>query len=572
MIETPARQHGSPPERTLGQLVADATHDLSTLVRTEVALAKAEVTADVKKAGAGAGMFAGAAVVALPRAHPASDRRGLRPGRRRAGAWLAFLIVAVVLLLVAAVLALVGKQAVKQGPARRSGRSAPRRRRSPRSRPATLTPPAPTRRGASLDDSDASSVRVDGPWEHRFVSANGARFHVAEAGDGPLVLLLHGFPQFWWAWRHQMPALADAGYRVAAMDLRGYGACDKPPRGYDPLTLAADVAGVIRSLGERTPSSSATAGAAGSPGRCRAAARVTRAVAACRCRTRGHAPGARPPGAAAASGTSPGCSGRSCPSGDALARSATSRRLLRAWARPGALRTGGRRSLRRRDAVPFVAHSARWSTTAGRCARRLAPTAARFVEASRAAIVRPRAASCRALATPPCWRDRPPVGTWATARYHLPPQLTAPGTSCPRSGRTRSRPSCSTGLASLPLTARSGPDGAPGPSRRRSRRSAGAVVSRRLRTGPPRPGQRVARLGRPGSWRTRRRRRGRPGRAAGRRSCPAERREYREYTSRTDAPAVDVLAPRRDDVAHARRVQPVRAVEREAGDDRGVAP
>ncbi len=97
---------------------------------------------------------------------------------------------------------------------------------------------------------DSSEVLVGGPWRHRFVAANGARFHVAEAGDGPLVVLLHGFPQFWWAWRHQIPVLADAGYRVAAMDLRGYGASDKPPRGYDTVTTAADVAGVVRSLGE----------------------------------------------------------------------------------------------------------------------------------------------------------------------------------------------------------------------------------------------------------------------------------------------------------------------------------
>lgn len=90
---------------------------------------------------------------------------------------------------------------------------------------------------------------VDGPWQHRFVAANGARFHVAEQGEGPVVLLLHGFPQFWWAWRHQMGALADAGYRAAAMDLRGYGASDKPPRGYDTYTSATDVASVLRSLG-----------------------------------------------------------------------------------------------------------------------------------------------------------------------------------------------------------------------------------------------------------------------------------------------------------------------------------
>ncbi len=98
--------------------------------------------------------------------------------------------------------------------------------------------------------SDAASVLLPGPWEHRFISANGCRFHVAEVGDGPLVLLMHGFPQFWYAWRHQMLALADAGYRAAAMDLRGYGASDKPPRGYDTYTATADATKVIRALGE----------------------------------------------------------------------------------------------------------------------------------------------------------------------------------------------------------------------------------------------------------------------------------------------------------------------------------
>jgi len=65
-------------------------------------------------------------------------------------------------------------------------------------------------------------------------------------------VLLHGFPEFWWAWRHQLPVLAASGYHAVAMDLRGYGASDKTPRGYDPLTLAADVAGVIHSLGSRS--------------------------------------------------------------------------------------------------------------------------------------------------------------------------------------------------------------------------------------------------------------------------------------------------------------------------------
>jgi pimeloyl-ACP methyl ester carboxylesterase len=98
---------------------------------------------------------------------------------------------------------------------------------------------------------DSSAVLVDGPWTHRDVSANGVRLHVAEAGTGPLVLLLHGFPEFWWSWRHQLVGMADAGFRVVAPDLRGYGASDKPPRGYDPVTLAADVAGLVRALGER---------------------------------------------------------------------------------------------------------------------------------------------------------------------------------------------------------------------------------------------------------------------------------------------------------------------------------
>ena len=98
---------------------------------------------------------------------------------------------------------------------------------------------------------DPSSVRIPGPWIHREVSANGIQLHVAELGTGPLVLLLHGFPEFWWSWRHQLPALAASGLRAVAVDLRGYGDSDKPPRGYDPWTLSGDVAGLVRALGER---------------------------------------------------------------------------------------------------------------------------------------------------------------------------------------------------------------------------------------------------------------------------------------------------------------------------------
>lgn len=100
---------------------------------------------------------------------------------------------------------------------------------------------------------DYSSALVEGPWRHEFVPANGARFHVALAGPekttAPLVVLLHTYGQFWWTWRDQVTALADAGYRVAAMDLRGVAASDKPPTGYDTPTRTRDVAGVIRSLG-----------------------------------------------------------------------------------------------------------------------------------------------------------------------------------------------------------------------------------------------------------------------------------------------------------------------------------
>jgi pimeloyl-ACP methyl ester carboxylesterase len=98
---------------------------------------------------------------------------------------------------------------------------------------------------------DSSCVLQPGPWTHRTITANGSRFHLAEAGgrDAPLVVLLHDFPQFWWAWRNQLPALAEAGYHVIAMDLRGFGASDKSPRNIATPRSCFDVAGVISSLG-----------------------------------------------------------------------------------------------------------------------------------------------------------------------------------------------------------------------------------------------------------------------------------------------------------------------------------
>ena len=88
--------------------------------------------------------------------------------------------------------------------------------------------------------------------------AGGLRFHAVEASrsiaDRPLVLLLHGFGEFWWTWRHQITALDAAGFRAVAVDLRGYGDSDKPPRGYDGWTLAGDTHALIRALGHSTAS------------------------------------------------------------------------------------------------------------------------------------------------------------------------------------------------------------------------------------------------------------------------------------------------------------------------------
>jgi epoxide hydrolase 4 len=64
---------------------------------------------------------------------------------------------------------------------------------------------------------------------HRWVDVGGLHLHCVEAGTGPLVMLLHGFPEFWYAWRHQLPALVDAGYRVVAPDLPGYNTSTSHP-------------------------------------------------------------------------------------------------------------------------------------------------------------------------------------------------------------------------------------------------------------------------------------------------------------------------------------------------------
>lgn len=88
---------------------------------------------------------------------------------------------------------------------------------------------------------------------HRDVPTNGIKLHIAEAGSGPLVLLVHGFPESWYSWRHQIPALAAAGYHAVAVDVRGYGRSDAPEpiEAYSMKNMTADMAGVVDALGEK---------------------------------------------------------------------------------------------------------------------------------------------------------------------------------------------------------------------------------------------------------------------------------------------------------------------------------
>jgi epoxide hydrolase 4 len=86
---------------------------------------------------------------------------------------------------------------------------------------------------------------------HRFAVVDGVRLHYVEAGRGPLVVLLHGFPQYWYLWRRQLAALAAAGFRAVALDMRGYNLSDKPAgvASYRMGALVADVVGLVRHLG-----------------------------------------------------------------------------------------------------------------------------------------------------------------------------------------------------------------------------------------------------------------------------------------------------------------------------------
>ena len=99
----------------------------------------------------------------------------------------------------------------------------------------------------------APPTEIDGvPLRHVRVATNGLQLHVAIGGDGPAVLLLHGFPEHWWSWRRQIPALARAGFAAWALDLRGYNLSDRPAGrdAYRVRVLVDDVAGVVQATGQ----------------------------------------------------------------------------------------------------------------------------------------------------------------------------------------------------------------------------------------------------------------------------------------------------------------------------------
>lgn len=88
---------------------------------------------------------------------------------------------------------------------------------------------------------------------HQRIKTNDIWMHIAEQGTGPLVLLLHGFPEIWYSWRHQIGYLAKHGYHVVAPDMRGYGDTDSPltPSSYSPLHLVGDLVGLLDHFGQQ---------------------------------------------------------------------------------------------------------------------------------------------------------------------------------------------------------------------------------------------------------------------------------------------------------------------------------
>jgi len=106
-------------------------------------------------------------------------------------------------------------------------------------------------RGATLAATESGSAQYE--LSHRTVSVNGLRLHIAESGQGPLVLLCHGFPECWYSWRHQLRALAEAGFHAVAPDMRGFGQTDAPEdvAEYTIGHNVADMVQLVSILGEK---------------------------------------------------------------------------------------------------------------------------------------------------------------------------------------------------------------------------------------------------------------------------------------------------------------------------------
>ena len=510
MIAGGRRSHGGPhvasrqPEQTLGRAVRRRQpRPVEAWCTARSSWPRPRSARDVKNGVDGRGHVRGRRLPRRPGRHPALDRRGLRPGGPRPAPRLG--------------VPDRGRRATCSSPwssrwsaRRRSARSA---HRSARSGPARRRPRSSSTRGRRMPTTadqrpDASVARVAGPWEHRMVAANGARFHVAVVGRRtarPVPARLpasSGGPGATSSRRS-----AAAGYRAAAMDLRGYGASDKPPRGYDPSTLAADVAGVIRSLGARD--AVVVGHGLGRAGRLDARGRRTPGRYAASSPCRWPIPG----GCACAHLTDPqpaqgqpahprASSGRSCRSASLVADDGAAWSATCCSCGPG--RAGPTRRPRQRYRqmvqIPGVAHCAlesyRWAL---RSLPR--PDGLRYARRMRTPVAVPTLHVHGALADRCC-----PAARRARAGTSTRP---TGGACCPVSGtsRTRRTPSRSThGADRLARRPGAGPDEhrrrrrprprpqRPGPQRpppRRPRPPAAARGDRR-RTGPRRPGAAAA--------------------------------------------------------------------------------
>src|SRR5438046_9865497 len=89
-------------------------------------------------------------------------------------------------------------------------------------------------------------------WQHRYIITNGIRMHYVTQGEGPLIVLLHGFPEFWYSWRYQIPFLSEHGYSVVAPDLRGYNDTAKPRKGDDLASLLRVSEELMRRLSQQS--------------------------------------------------------------------------------------------------------------------------------------------------------------------------------------------------------------------------------------------------------------------------------------------------------------------------------